>query len=211
MVRRGRLIDPAKIGLRVGRVINKYKVAKHFKVEIAKGSLRYRVLQDRVKAEAALDGIYVIRTSVPREVFGAEDAVRYYKRLTRVERAFRSMKTVSLNVRPIYHHLENRVRAHIFLCMLAYYVEWHMRRAWSSLLFADETDTSDTRDPVARATPSESATAKAATKKTEDGHVVQNFRSLLAHLSSIVKNRCRRKLAPADDTSAIHRIPIRCH
>ncbi len=189
MVQRGRLHDRAEIGLRVGKCINKYKVAKHFKLEIEDGVLRYRVRHDKVKAEAALDGIYVIRTSLPRDVMSPEDAVRHYKRLTRVERAFRSMKTVSLKVRPIYHWQEHRVRAHIFLCMLAYYVEWHMRRAWSPLLFGEEEDTLMARDPVKPSLPSPAARCKASAKKTIDDMPVHSFSSLMNHMSSIVQNR----------------------
>jgi transposase len=200
-VHAGRLSGKAEIGLRVGRIINKYKVAKHFELEITSSSLHYRVRQNRVAAEAALDGIYVIRTSVPADVFSAEDTVRHYKRLGRVERAFRSMKTVDLHVRPIYHYSEMRVRAHILLCMLAYYVEWHMRRAWSSLLFANEVDTLDTRDPVAPAKPTRQTRRKAARKTNDDGLPVQSFRSLLDHLASVVRNRCRRPDAPADEAT----------
>lgn len=200
-VNAGRLSGKAEIGLRVGRVINKYKVAKHFKLEITSSSLHYRVRRDRVAAEAALDGIYVIRTSVPADIFSAEDTVRHYKRLGRVERAFRAMKTVDLQVRPIFHYSEIRVRAHILLCMLAYYVEWHMRRAWSSLLFANEVDTLDTRDPVAPARPTRQTRRKATRKQTDDGLPVQSFRSLLDHLASVVRNRCRRPNAPADEAT----------
>lgn len=198
-VRSGRLRSAADIGLRVGRAINKYKVAKHFKLEIADGVLKYRVRQDKVRAEAALDGIYVVRTSVSAEVFSAGDVVRNYKRLMHIERGFRSIKTVSQKVRPIYHWLEERVRAHIFLCTLAYYVEWHMRHAWSELLFAEEEDFSQTRDPVAPAQPSNTARKKAASKKNRDGLLVHSFRSLLNHLSTIVKNRCHRKGASANE------------
>jgi transposase len=140
MIRAGRLAGKAEIGLRIGRVINKYKVAKHFALEIEDGALHYRVRAETVAAEAALDGVYVVRTSVSSEVLSSEDTVRAYKRLTKVERAFRSMKTIDLKVRPVYHRLSERVRAHIFLCMLAYYVEWHMRRALAPLLFDDEED-----------------------------------------------------------------------
>jgi transposase len=199
MVRGGRLSGKAEIGLRVGRVINKYKVAKHFKIEIEASSLHYRVRPERVAAEAALDGIYVVRTSVPSEVMESADVVRCYKRLTRVERAFRSMKTVDLRVRPIYHRLSDRVRAHIFVCMLAYYVEWHLRRAWASLLFDDEVDTSWMRDAVAKAEPSTSAKEKARTKLTADGLPVNSFQSLLASLSSVVKNECRREGASVSE------------
>ena len=199
MIARKTLLGRAAIGLRIGRVINKFKVAKHFKLEIGDDAFHYRIRADKVQAEAALDGIYVIRTSIPKEVITDADAVRHYKRLTRVESAFRSMKTVTLMVRPIYHWLEKRVRAHIFLCMLAYYVEWHMRQAWAPLLFAEEVDTRDTRDPVAPARPSDDARAKAATKTTDDGFRVHSFRSLLRHMATIVRNRCRRKNAPTGE------------
>ena len=192
-VRSGRLSGKAEIGLRTGRVINKYKVAKHFKVEIETSSFHYRVRAETVAQEAALDGIYVVRTSVPAEVMESAEVVRCYKRLTRVERAFRSMKTMDLHVRPVYHRLSDRVRAHIFLCMLAYYVEWHLRRAWAPLLFDDEVDSSWTRDAVAKAEISTSAQKKKRTKRTADGLIVNSFQSLLASLSSIVKNECRRR------------------
>lgn len=203
MVRGGRLSGKAEIGLRVGRVINKYKVAKHFKLSIEGNSLHYRVHRDQVEAEAALDGIYIVRTSLPPDVMSAADVVHCYKRLTRVERAFRSMKTVDLKVRPVYHYGSDRVRAHIFLCMLAYYVEWHLRRAWATLLFDDETDTWLTRDPVAPAKPSDSAKKKASTKRTADGLPVHSFQSLLASLSSVVKNVCRRVEASASEPSFV--------
>jgi len=198
-VRCGRLSGKAEIGLRIGRVINKYKVAKHFKVEIETSSFHYRVRPEAVAQEAALDGIYVVRTSVPAEVMKSADVVRCYKRLTRVERAFRSMKTVDLKVRPVYHRLSDRVRAHIFLCMLAYYVEWHLRRVWAPLLFDDEVDRSWTRDAVAKAEVSTLAQKKKRTKRTADGLTVNSFQSLLASLSSIVKNECRRQGASSTE------------
>ena len=138
MVERGKLRAQGEIGVRVGKVVNKYKVAKHFALDIGEGHFTYSVLDDQVAAEAQLDGIYVIRTSIAEKRMTADDAVRNYKLLSNVERAFRSMKTIDLKVRPIHHRLEDRVRSHIFLCMLAYYVEWHMREAWRPLLFADE-------------------------------------------------------------------------
>ena len=199
-VRKGRLAGKAEIGLRVGRIINKYKVAKHFKLEIETERLTYRVRRDSVAAEVALDGIYIVRTSVSEDVFSAEDTVRNYKRLTRVEKSFRSMKTVDLMVRPIFHHTEERVRTHIFLCMLAYYVEWNLRRAWASLLFANETETLDTRDPVARAEPPPEASRKARSKKTDDGLPAHSFRTLIDHLGSIVTNHCRRPGAEEGET-----------
>ena len=199
-IRKGRLVGKDKIGLRVGRVINKYKVAKHFKLEIEHSKLTYRVRRDKVEAEAALDGIYISRTSVPAEVFSTEDTVRHYKRLTKVEKSFRSMKTVDLLVRPIFHYAEPRVRAHIFLCMLAYYVQWHLREAWSSLLFANEVDTLPDRDPVARACPTEQGRQKARTRLNEDGLPVQSFASLIDNLGTIARNYCRRRGANADET-----------
>ncbi|MCK4391854.1 IS1634 family transposase, partial [Candidatus Bipolaricaulota bacterium] len=138
MVARGKLKAKDKIGVRVGRVVNKYKVAKHFDLEIGEERFSYRLLEKKVAAEAALDGLYVIRTSLSKERMDEADVVRSYKQLSNVEQAFRSFKGIDLKVRPIYHYLEDRVRAHIFLCMLAYYVEWHMKEAWRGLLFSDE-------------------------------------------------------------------------
>ena len=138
MVERGTIEGKDKIGLRVGAIINKYKMAKHFVLDIQEQSLNFRVDDEGVAAEAALDGIYVLRTSLPKERLSTEDIVRSYKSLSQVERAFRSMKTMDLKIRPIRHRLEDRVRAHIFLCMLAYYVEWHMRESLRSVLFCDE-------------------------------------------------------------------------
>src|SRR5438552_7267715 len=137
MVAHKKLAGRDKIGVRVGRVINKYKVAKHFELTIEDHSLAYRIDPQKVMAEAALDGIYVLRTPLAPDTMDAADIVRSYKSLANVERAFRSLKTIDLKVRPIHHRLADRVRAHILLCMLAYYVEWHMREAWRTLLFAD--------------------------------------------------------------------------
>ena len=139
-----------------------------------------------------LDGFYVIRTDLQVAVMSTADTVRNYKALSSVERAFRCLKTVDLKVRPIHHRLENRVRAHIFLCMLAYYVEWHMREAWRELLFADEDlAAKTTRDPVAPAQRSEAAQIKATTHSLEDGTPAHSFRTLLQTLATIVRNVCR--------------------
>ena len=146
MVEAGRLKGKDRIGVRVGKAINKYKVSKHFTLDIGDHHLSFSRRDDLIQAEAALDGIYVVRTSLNKERASAEDTVRSYKMLSNVERAFRSLKTVDLKVRPIYHHLEDRVRAHIFLAMLAYYVEWHMKESWRSMLFSDE-HAPDKRDP----------------------------------------------------------------
>jgi transposase len=192
MVARGRLRGRDAIGVRVGKVVNKYKVAKHVQLDIHDDRFDFQVDQARVTAEAALDGIYVIRTSVPAERLDAADAVRHYKRLSDVERAFRALKTIDLKVRPIYHHVEARVRAHIFLCMLAYYVEWHLREAWRPLLFADEEQAAKhTRDPVAPAQRSAAALRKVHTKVLDDGTPVHSFATLLKDLSRIVRNVCR--------------------
>jgi transposase len=200
MVEAGRLKGKDRIGVRVGKVINKYKVSKHFTLDIDDHHLSFYRRDDLIQAEAALDGIYVVRTSLNKERASAEDAVRSYKMLSNVERAFRSLKTVDLKVRPIYHHLEDRVRAHIFLAMLAYYVEWHMKESWKSMLFSDE-HTPNKRDPVAPARRSESADRKARTKVTEDGERVHSFASLIAELSTITKSTCRRRDADSAEPS----------
>ena len=188
----GRLRGRAEIGLRVGRVINQYKVAKHFRVTITDATFTFAIRTDRVATEAALDGIYVIRTNVTAAKLNAADAVRHYKALSQVERAFRSLKTIDLHVRPIHHRLADRVRSHIFLCMLAYYVEWHMREAWRPLLFADEDQRAKARrDPVAAARRSAAAEEKAVTHRLADGTMVHSFRTLLQDLSTIVRNACR--------------------
>jgi transposase len=199
MVERGRLRGQDDIGVRVGKVVNKYKVAKHFKLIIQDTRFDFAIDPDKVAAEAALDGIYVIRTSLPEERISAEDTVRSYKRLTLVERAFRSFKTLDLEIRPIHHRLENRVRAHIFLCMLAYYVMWHMLQAWRPLLFCDEEQAAKTtRDPVAPAQRSAAALRKVRTRRLDDGSEVHSFHTLLKLLSSIVRNVCRVPGAPPE-------------
>jgi transposase len=196
-IERGRLHGRDQIGVRVGKVVNKYKVSKHFKLDIDDDRFDFEIDPDKVAAEAALDGIYVVRTSLPAQRMSADDTVRSYKRLSQVERAFRSFKAIDLHVRPIRHHLENRVRAHLFLCMLAYYVQWHMLEAWRPLLFCDEDqDAKATRDPVAPAQRSEGALQKVHSKTLEDGTGVHSFQTLLKLLSSIVRNVCRVPGAP---------------
>ena len=190
MIERGYLKDTDKIGVRVGRVINKYKMAKHFKLEIKENKFCFEIDKQKVDEEAALDGIYVIRTSL--EELSAADAVRHYKSLSQVERAFRSIKSMDLEVRPINHYLEKRVRAHLFLCMLAYYVKWHMMEAWRPLLFADENQQAkQTRDPVAPAQRSAQAEEKVQSKLLADGSIAHSFQSLLRNLATIVRNTCR--------------------
>jgi hypothetical protein len=184
------------IGLRVGRVLGRFKMGKHFKLTIADERFDYERNQTTISQEAALDGIYVIRTSVATQTLSPEDAVLSYKRLAQVERAFRSIKTVDLKLRPIHHHLANRVRAHVFICMLAYYVEWHMRRALAPMLFDDDDKPAAQRrrqSAVAKAQRSERAERKARTKRTTDGAPVHSFQTLLADLATIVKNRLQPK------------------
>jgi hypothetical protein len=188
----GKLAGADAIGLRVGKVINQYKVAKHFDLTIEDKAFRFARKRAAIAAEAALDGVYIIRTSVPAAQMDAAESVRNYKALAQVERAFRSLKTIDLKVRPIHHRLADRVRAHIFLCMLAYYLEWHMREAWRELMFADtEHKAKATRDPVAPAKRSNAALAKVARHALDDGTPAHSFSTLLAELATIVRNTCR--------------------
>jgi len=185
-----------KIGLRVGKVLGRFKMAKHFEIAITQTAFTYARKQEAIEIEAARDGLYVLRTSVPMNVLGTEETVRAYKDLAKVERAFRCMKTVDLHIRPIHHRLEERVRAHVFLCMLAYYVEWHMRRAWAPLLFAEDDPSGAAKrrgSPVKPATRSARAEAKAATKRTpgEDPLPIHRFRGLLDHLATLTQNTIR--------------------
>ena len=189
---RGRLHGKDDIGVRVGRVIDKYKMAKHFVLHIEDDGFDFERDQDNIDAEAALDGIYVVRTSVDKKIMDSDQAVRGYKQLANVERVFRCLKSIDLMVRPIRHRLEVRVRAHILLCVLAYYVEWHMSEAWRPLLFADQDQqTKASRDPVAPAQRSEAAMQKVHARRLDDGSPVHSFRTLLKHLGNIVRNTCR--------------------
>jgi len=196
-----------KIGLRVGKVLGRFKMAKHFAITITETRFRYERKAEAIETEAALDGIYVLRTSVSKEMLGTEETVRAYKDLAKVERAFRCMKTVDLQIRPIHHRLVPRVRAHVFLCVLAYYVEWHMRRAWAPLLFAedDPADAATRRgSPVQPATRSASAEAKASAKQTPEGETVHRFRGLLDHLATLTKNT----IQPAGDLPPFDQLAV---
>jgi transposase len=197
--RKREVLGKDNIGVRVGKVVNKYKVAKHFILDIRDDSFDFCIDESAVAAEAALDGVYVIRTSLPAERLSADDTVRTYKSLSRVERAFRSMKTMDLKVRPIRHWLDRRVRAHIFLCMLAYYVQWHMLEVWRPLLFADEDQQAKKRrDPVAPAERSDAALEKVHSKLLDDDTEAHSFQTLLKLLSQIVRNRCHLPAAHSD-------------
>lgn len=192
MVERKALSGSDRIGLRVGRVVNKYKVAKHFELQIEAHRFAFHMREEQIASEAALDGIYILRTPVAAREMDSAQVVRSYKSLAQVERAFRSMKTVDLKVRPIHHRLAERVRAHIFLCMLAFYIEWHLREAWRALLFADEDQQAKAhRDPVAPAKRSAQALRKASTHTLPDGSPAHSLRTLLDELSTIVRNTCR--------------------
>jgi transposase len=185
--------DDATLGMRVGRVINHYKVAKHLTVTIGRGRLTWKRNETAIQREMELDGIYVIRTSEGAERLTAADTVRQYKNLAQVERAFRCLKGIDVRVRPIFHHTEHHVRAHIFVCLLAYYVEWHLRRVWGPLLFEDETLPTDrrTRDPVLPAQPSAAVVEKKVTRETPDGLPVHSFATLLVALTTRCEVTCR--------------------
>lgn len=181
----------AEIGLAVGAILDKHKMAKHFDITIGEASLSFERKLDSIEREARLDGIYVVRTSVPAEIMGAAETVQAYKDLARVERAFRCLKTVDLDIRPIRHWTEERVRAHVFLCMLAYHVEWHLRQALAPLLFHDtEIEAARARrpSPVAKTEPSPQVLAKKATKRNNDGLTVMAFGDLMAHLGTLARN-----------------------
>lgn len=186
----GTLRGAAAIGLAVGAVVNKRKVSKHFELEIADDRFGYHRKQEQIAAEAALDGFYVLRTSVPAKQLPAAEVVRSYKALAQAERAFRTLKGPELELRPIHHRLEQRVRAHAFLCLLAYYLEWHLRKAWAELLFDDECPPLP-EDPVAKRERSPQAKRKASTKRTDSGQTCHSFRTLLAELALLVRNTNR--------------------
>lgn len=191
--RKRKILSAAEIGMKAGRLIHKYKVAKHFTLDIGDGRFAWARKEEAIAREKALDGIYIVRTSEPAETLSTPDVVRAYKRLGNVEKAFRTFKGIDLRVRPIHHRLEPRVRAHLFLCMLAYYVEWHMRIALAPLLYVDEDleATRTTRDPVARAEPSAKSQAKRDTKMHEDGWPVRRWDGLLQTMATITENTCR--------------------
>ena len=189
-VEQGTLRGEAEIGLAVGAVANKYKVKKHFELEIADERFAYRRKQAQIAEEAALDGFYVLRTNVPTEELSGPQVVRSYKALAQAERAFRTLKGPELELRPIHHRREKRVRAHAALCMLAYYLEWHLRKAWAELLFDDECPPLP-EDPVAKAERSSEAKRKSSTQRTAAGEVCHSFRSLIAELATVVRDTNR--------------------
>lgn len=198
--KKNRLVGKDKIGLSIGKVLGKYKVGKHFLITITETDFTFSRDTEKIAAEAALDGIYVVRTSVPADRMDAKETVRTYKSLSAVERAFRCAKTMDLKVRPIHHYAPERVRAHVLLCMLAYHVEWHMRRALAPLLFDDEEKAAaeELRESVvAKAQRSPQARRKDRTRKNADGLPVQSFQGLLRTLGGVAKNRIQPKIKGA--------------
>lgn len=191
--RRKKPLTKAEIGVKTGKVLNKHKVGKHFALTIEDGRFSWQRKQADIDEEAALDGIYVIRSSEPAEDLSADDAVRNYKRLGNVEQAFRTLKGLELLVRPIHHRVDDRVRAHLFVCLLAYYVQWHLKHVWAPLLFADEhlTEHRAERDPVAQAEPAEEVRRKKTLRMNECGYQLNSFRTLLSALATQCRTTCQ--------------------
>jgi Transposase DDE domain len=189
----------AEIGLAVGALVDAHKVAKHFALSITDDSFTYSRKPESIAREARLDGLYVIRTSLPTAAMTSEEAVRAYKDLAHVEQAFRAMKSIDLQIRPVHHWIEPRVRAHVFLCMLGYYVEWHLRDAWAPILFADHDRAAaqeQRASPVAAAEISDAAKRKRGTRRSDDGLPVSSFRDLLDHLATMTLNLVASSHAP---------------
>jgi hypothetical protein len=203
----GTLHSSADIGLAVGGVINKFKVKKHIDLDIKDGHFAFSRKAERIAKEAELDGIYILRTSLSDTASPSADVVRSYKQLSRVERSFRTLKGIDLQIRPFYHYLEKRVRAHILLAMLAYYVEWHLREAWAPLLFKDE-QPPVADDPVSKALPSEGAQRKASHQTTADGSIVHSFKTLLSELATRARTTTRIGQTEATFTRLVKATPI---
>jgi Transposase DDE domain len=191
-VGRGTLKGSDQIGLAVGPAVKRYRMRKHFELQITEEGFTFTRRSEQIEAEAALDGIYILRTSLTDGELSSADVVRSYKNLEQAERAFKTFKGPELEIRPIHHHLEHRVRAHIFLCMLAYYLTWHLKQAWAPLIFKDE-DPPTAADPVAKATRSGGAQRKAQTKRTGTGQPCHSFKSLLRELATLTRNTIRLK------------------
>ena len=208
-VEHGTLLGADQIGLAVGPALKRYRMRKHFQIEITDTTFTYTRDTAGIAAEAALDGFYILRTSLTETDLAAGDVVRAYKNLEQAERAFGSLKGPDLQIRPIHHHLEDRVRAHVLICMLAYYLTWHLKAAWKPLLFTDE-DRPVSPDPVAKAVRSPAAQQKAQTKRTATGQPAHSYRTLLAELATQTRNTTRlhgahqhvREAHPADRTTS---------
>lgn len=209
-IERGTLSGQDQIGLAVGPALKRYRVKKHFEVTISDTSFGYVRKTDQIAAEAALDGFYVLRTSVEAEALAPAEVVHAYKGLEEVERAFGTFKGPELEIRPIHHRLEDRVRAHVLLCMLAYYLTWHLREAWAPLLFKDE-QPPQTADPVAKASRSEAAARKAQTKRTTSGEPCHSYRSLIAELATQTRNTIRLPNTKATFEKLSEPTPLQAH
>jgi transposase len=210
-VQKGTLTGQDEIGLAVGPAVKRYKMRKHFDLQITDHSFTFTRKTEQITAEAALDGIYILRTSLTTDECSTGDVVRSYKNLEQAERAFKTFKGPELQIRPIHHHLETRVRAHIFLCMLAYYLTWHLKQAWAPLLFKDE-DPPTSTDPVAKATRSARAQRKAQTKRTSTGEPCHSYKSLLSELSTLTRNTIRlRHNADATFHKLAHPTDLQAH
>jgi len=209
-VEHGTLSGADQIGLAVGPALKRYRVRKHFEIEITDSSFSYERKRDQIEAEAALDGFYVLRTSASAEALPTDEVVRAYKGLEQVERAFGTLKGPELEIRPIHHRLEDRVRAHVFLCTLAYYLTWHLREAWAPLLFKDEQPPLAS-DPAAKAARSPAAQRKAQTKRTQTGEPCHSYRSLIAELATLTRNTIRLPEAPATFDKLAEPTPLQAH
>ena len=209
-VERGTLHGSDQIGLAVGPALGRYRMKKHFEIQISDTSFSFKRKADQIEAEADLDGFYVLRTSVPAGELPTADVVRAYKGLEQVERAFGTFKGPELEIRPIHHRLEDRVRAHVLLCMLAYYLTWHLRQAWAPLLFKDE-QPPIAGDPVAKASRSAAAKRKAQTKRTSTGERCHSYRSLIAELGTLTRNTIRLPGADATFDKLTEPTPLQAH
>jgi Transposase DDE domain len=190
----------AGIGLAAGAVIDRHKMAKHYEITITDDSFTYRCKPESIARETRLDGLYLVRTSLPAETLSAEEAVRAYKDLARVERAFRSLKSIDLQIRPVHHWVEPRVRAHVFLCMMAYYVEWHLREAWAPILFHDHERAEAEKErasPLAALEVSAAAKRKRGSRRSDDGLPITSFGDLIRHLATMTLNVVASPQAPS--------------
>jgi transposase len=209
-IERGTLAGADQIGLIVGPALGRYRMKKHFDITITDTTFTYTRKSEQIAAEAALDGFYILRTSLTPQDLASEDVVRAYKNLEQAERAFGSFKGPDLQIRPIHHHLETRVRAHVLICMLAYYLTWHLKTAWKPLLFADENRPVN-EDPIAKAVRSPAAQQKAQTKRTTTGQPAHSYRSLLAELATQTRNTTRLAGAPATFQKLTLPTPLQAH
>jgi transposase len=209
-VQKGTLTGSGEIGLAVGPAVKRYKMRKHFDLQITDQGFTFTRKTEQIQAEAALDGIYILRTGLAENECSTSDVVRSYKNLEQAERAFKTFKGPELQIRPIHHHLETRVRAHVFLCMLAYYLTWHLKQAWAPLLFKDEQPPTST-DPVAKATRSTTALRKAQTKRTTTGETCHSYKSLIAELATLTRNTIHLQNTDATFQKLSQPTPLQAH